>query len=125
MVNLEVRGETVFYPGGPDSILPRWWTASDDLRHTQVVACARVLDKKSAKECRYEGGGGGITIFHASYELSVREAKTANVLSTKTVMLQADSLHCDLMKFGSKQEGVYPKYGAELAALVRPIIGAP
>jgi hypothetical protein len=125
LVLLEQRSGDPFFPSGPESILPRWWTAAEDLRQTQVVACAKIVEKKVARECHYEGRGGGISIYDATYELSAYEAKTGRVIAEKTVPMRAASTECTIVKFGQQQEGVYPKYGAELAALVAPLIGAP
>lgn len=116
----EQRAEEPRYPG---ELLPRWWTAADDPRHTQLVACVRVVDKKVVEECRYKNLTTGVTIYDATFELSLREAKTANQLVSKTLALPADSRTCPMLKWGGEQEGRYPSYTAELEALVRPFLG--
>jgi hypothetical protein len=107
----------------PGELLPRWWSATDDLRHTQVVACARVVDRKVVESCQYKNLSGGIAIYEASFELALREAKTGKLLATKTVALPADSRTCPMLKWGAKEEARYPSYRAELEALARPILG--
>jgi hypothetical protein len=106
----------------PGQLLPRWWSTFDDLSHTQVVACVRVVDKKVAQECRYQGGGGGVNIYDATFEIFVRDAKTGKILSQKTAPLKATSTRCPFIKFGKQSEGQYPDYTAELKSLVEPLL---
>lgn len=119
ILNLERRENEIFFPG---RVLPEWWTPWSDLRHVQVVACARVVEKTVANECRYEGAGGGLTIYDATYELELREARTGKRLDGKTVALKADR-SCPMVKFEKEQMGRYPSYAAELEALARPHLG--
>jgi hypothetical protein len=109
-------------PRDASSFLPRWWIA-DRLQHTQVVACARVLDKKSVKECKYQGGAV-VTYYDAMYQLSVREAKTANEITSKEVALTINApTECLMFKMGGS-EGTYPDVGPELTSLLKSVIGA-
>lgn len=117
MVNFERRTEKYFWPG---RMTPGWWT--NEPKHTQLVVCATIIDKKVFKSCSYEGRGGGITIWEATYELVVREAKTARELAKKTVSLPPSRSTCDFMKFGKEQEGVYPDYAPALRELVEPLV---
>lgn len=119
ILNFERRGDEIFFPG---RVLPEWWTPWSDLRHVQVVACARVVEKKVANECRYEGTGNGLTIYDATYELELREAKTGKRIDGKTVALVADH-SCPMVKFEKEHMGRYPNYEAELQALARPHLG--
>lgn len=119
ILNFERRGDEIFFPG---RVFPEWWTPWNDLRHVQVVACARVVDKKVANQCRYEGSGGGITIYDATYELELREAKTGKRIDGKTVSLTSDH-NCPVVKFEKHQTGIYPRYEGELEALARAHIG--
>lgn len=125
VILFEQRHETLRAPDGPTSILPRWWTTHDALGHTQVVACARVAERRPARECRYEGTGGGVTIWDATYDLVVREARTARILGQRTVELKATSTSCPSVKLGRDAEGIYPSYADALTELVRPLVGAP
>lgn len=120
LVYFEQTGEKWRYPG---ELLPRWWSSSDDLRHTQLVACARVVDKRAVESCSYKNLSSRVTIYDATFELSLREARTGKPLATKTVALPADSRTCPMLKWGSSEEARWPSYAAELEALVRPLIG--
>lgn len=115
----EVRDDEV---RGARDILQPWWSA-DKLEHTQVVACARLVSKRLAKECKYEGG---VTVgyYDGTYELSVREGKTANQLASKMVSLEVHPpVDCPIFQMGGN-ESVYPQYKSDLVALIQPVIGA-
>lgn len=108
-------------PFDDSGVLPRWWIA-DRLQHTQVVACAIVTDKRVAKECKYEGGVV-IKYYTATYELSIRDAKTADQITHKQVTIEATPpADCSMFKMGGS-EGVYPAYAKELLPLLRPVLG--
>jgi hypothetical protein len=103
-------------------VVPRWWIA-DRLQHTQVVACARVVDKRPAKRCTYQGGVS-VTFYDATYDLSVREAKTANPIASKKVEIAANPpSECSMFQMGGS-ESVYPEFAAELLPLLGETIGA-
>lgn len=111
-------------PRAAGAILPKWWTSWYQLGHTQVVACARVVSKQPIKTCKFEGGST-MTYYDATFELSLREGKTAKQLASKSVALEVERVaSCPMFKMGGKSEGVFPKYGAELEALAKPIVGA-
>ncbi len=105
----------------PGQLLPRWWSSWDDPSHTQVVVCAKVVDKQVAKECRYEKGGT-LIIYDATFVLTAFEGKTARQLGSKSLQLKATSTGCPFLQFGSKHEGSYPDYAKELEAFARPLI---
>ncbi|PZR16739.1 MAG: hypothetical protein DI536_06185 [Archangium gephyra] len=117
MLNFERRTEKYFWPG---RMTPGWW--SSEPKHAQLVVCATITEKKVFKRCTYEGGGGGITLWEATYELVVREARTARELAKTTVSLLPSGTTCDFMKLGKEQEGVFPDYAPALRALVEPLV---
>jgi hypothetical protein len=106
----------------PGKLLPAWWSSFDDYSHTQVVACARVVDKQVVQECRYQGKGNNTHIYDATYEIFVREAKTAKVLSQKTVPLKATDTHCPMLKWSDDSSAQFPPWSAAAEELVKPLI---
>ncbi|MEM6990394.1 MAG: hypothetical protein AAF721_07855 [Myxococcota bacterium] len=122
----ERRKEKYRWPGrGPGMpSLPKWWTSWDDPSHTQLVACVDVVDSRLANSCRYEGDGGGISAYDATFELSVYEAKTGTKVATKRLESKP-APSCPVVKSGSKQEGLYPTYSDELREFLAPHVGGP
>ncbi|HSA19943.1 MAG TPA: hypothetical protein P5076_00730, partial [Myxococcota bacterium] len=106
-------------------LLPRWWTPRDEPGRTQLVVCADAVEKKVARECRYEGPGGGLSLYDATYELSLYEARSGKRLATQRLPLQIDSSVCPAVKMGEDQEGRFPGYAAELQTFVKPFVGGP
>lgn len=108
------------YDGG--SVVPGWWQSRGKLGHTQLVACARVVDKKLVKECKYEGGHS-VNYYDATFDLSVREGKTGKPLATKTAVLTVKVPETCASFILGNGEGHYPELNAELTALVKPLAG--
>lgn len=122
----ERRNEEFRWPGrGPDSpSLPKWWTSWDDPSHTQLVACVDAVEKQRVETCSYEGSGGGISTYEATYTMTVYEAKTGKVLDTKTLP-KKPAPKCPMVKSGEQQEGLYPLYSEDLQAFLAPHVGGP
>jgi hypothetical protein len=122
----ERRHEGFFWPGrGPGNPnLPEWWTSWDDPSHTQLVACIDAVEKAKINVCYYEGEGGGITLYDATYTLTLYEARTGQKLDSKTFAKKLDP-SCPMVKSGTAQEGLFPPYSDELKAFLMPYVGGP
>jgi hypothetical protein len=104
-------------PGMPS--LPRWWTSWDDPSHTQLVACVDVVEKTKVRTCQYEGEGGGITMYDATFEVKLYEAKTGKEVASTTFAKKVGP-ECPQVKSGTDQEGEFPPYSEELKAFLAP-----
>ncbi|MBN2495385.1 MAG: ankyrin repeat domain-containing protein [Deltaproteobacteria bacterium] len=108
-------------PGRPS--LPRWWTSWEDPSHTQLVACVDLSEKKKVQDCRYEGGGGGISVYDAKVKMTLYEAKTGRRVDARS--FDKSGPRCPIVKSGSEQEGLYPSYSKELEAFLAPHVCGP
>ncbi len=127
MYFFERRFETWRWPGvgGPGQPqLPTWWFSFQEKADTQLVACVDAVDKKRVKECHYKGPGGGISVYDATWTVTVKEARTGRVVVEKSFPMQA-SRQCDVIKFGKDQEGQFPDYGAKLQDVMAALVGGP
>lgn len=109
-------------PGMPS--LPHWWTSWDDPSHTQLVACVDVVSKTEVETCHYEGDGGGISMYDATFTMKVYEAKTGQELASTTFEKPIER-GCPQVKSGTEQEGLFPPYSDELKAFLAPHVGGP
>jgi len=109
-------------PGQPR--LPRWWFSFKEPANTQLVACVDALDKKKVKECRYEGAGGGISVYDTTWKITLRETKTGKLVGEESFPMKA-SQKCDFLKWGKTQEGQFPNYGDKLQSFLTPHVGGP
>jgi hypothetical protein len=119
---LERRHETYRWPG---AVVPRFWTPGDEPGRTQLVACVEAVDKQVIHECRYEGPGGGLSIYAAGYTLRLVEARSGEELARQAVPAKRADTRCPELKFDRDQEGRFPDYTAELEAFARPFLGGP
>ena len=123
----ERRFETWRWPGvgAPGQVrLPRWWLSFKEPANTQLVACVEAIDPRRVKECRYEGRGGGISVYDTTWKITIREAKTGTVVDEQSFAMQA-SRSCDILKHGTDQEGQFPFYGQKLKTMLAPHVGGP
>lgn len=122
----ERRHDSFRWPGrGPGMpSLPTWWTDWEDPSHTQLVACIDAVEKEVVKTCRYEGPGGGISIYDATWEITVYEAKSGRKLGS-TRFAKKGPQRCDTTKRGRQQEGDFPPYSEELQAFLAEYVGGP
>jgi hypothetical protein len=121
----ERRSDSYRWPGrGPGRpTLPRWWTSWDDPSHTQLVACVDLSDKTKVRECSYKGGGGGFNVYDAKVVFKLYEAKTGELVAEHS--FQKAGPGCPMVKSGTKHEGLYPAYSAELKTFLEPHVGGP
>jgi hypothetical protein len=117
----ERRSDEFRWPGrGPGMpSLPRWWTSWDDPSHTQLVACVDVVNKTKVRTCDYEGEGGGITMYDATFTVKLHEAKTGKEVDS-TTFEKSIGRDCPQVKSGSDQEGLFPPYSDELKEFLVP-----
>jgi hypothetical protein len=121
----ERRNEDYRWPGrGPGRpTLPNWWTSWDEPANTQLVACVHFVDKKQVDSCHYQGAGGGITVYAATVEITLYEAKTGKKIAETSFKKEGPS--CPGVKSGTDQEGLYPVYEQELKAFLASYVGGP
>ncbi|MCK5802006.1 MAG: hypothetical protein KAI66_04200, partial [Lentisphaeria bacterium] len=108
-------------PGMPE--LPAWWTDFKEPANTQLVVCVDLTDKTKVQDCRYKGGGDGISAYEATITLTLYESKTGRKVDTNTFKKGAPT--CPVVKMGRQQEGLFPAYSKELKTFLAPHVGGP
>ena len=106
----------------PASPVPEAWTSKTDVSKYQLVGCVIATKADAVATCDYKGGNR-VKIYDATYALEVREAATAKVLASTSVVMPAASRDCLLVRsFDSKVEGEFPDFRPALQALAEPIV---
>lgn len=106
----------------PSAPVPEAWTSKTDVSKYQLVGCVTATKAEVVATCDYKGGRK-LQIYDATYALEVREAATAKVLASTSVVMPAASRDCLLVKsFDSKVEGEFPDFRPALQALAEPIV---
>ena len=110
---------------GPNGVpLPLWWTDFREPANNQLVVCVDAVEKQKAKVCRYKGKGGGVTIYDATWDMTLYEAKTGRKVAAKRLPMRAPR-RCPTLKWGRHQEGIFPPYTAALKVFLAPHVGGP
>ncbi len=94
--------------------------APEKPQDVELVACAVRTSQTKVETCDYEGGHH-IETFDATYEISIREARTGAVLQTQSVPVAAPS--CVMFKsFDKTTERAYPDPEPRTAELVASLV---
>ena len=90
---------------------------------TEIVVCITRTPGEKTETCTFDDKQPPyfLELHNASYEITVREAKTANVLATKTVNLENHG--CPMLHtFSSQTETNYPVVDHAVTGIVAPIL---
>ncbi len=119
IITFEKRFKEFRKPAAP---VPEAWTSKTDVGKYQLVGCVTATKAEVVATCDYKGGNK-VQIYDATYALEVREASTAKVLASTSVVMPAASRDCLLVKsFDSKVMGEFPDFRPALQALAEPIV---
>jgi len=120
------HGIAVFMRGREDKEMEKVYLhllsdfAPEKPEDVELVACAVRTSQAKVETCDYEGDHQ-VETFEGTYEISIREARTAAVLQTKTVPVAAPS--CLIFKsFEKGIEQAYPDPEARTAEMVADIV---
>ncbi len=120
------HGIVVFERGGEDKEMtaptPKLLSefAPEKPQDVELVACAVRTAQTKVETCDYSDDHH-LEIFDATYEISIREARTAAVLETKTVSMAAPRCW-DFTRFKEKTEKAYPRVEFAAADMVVGIV---